>query len=130
MTFRAVKPIDGSSYGAEIAENTKSEIDSLIAHAAATSASLANQTPVQRAQLLRAIAATIESSRDSLIESACAETALPEARIAGEVTRTTVPLETAPRSITRTFSPALVSDNAEDAPTIPAPMTIASGFFM
>ena len=41
-----------------------------------------------------------------------------------------VPLETAPRSMTSTFSPALVNESAHDAPTIPAPITIASGCFM
>jgi hypothetical protein len=28
-----------------------------------------------------------------------------------------------------TFNPAFVSESAEQAPTIPAPITIASGFF-
>jgi len=113
MTFRAVKPIDGSSYGAEIAENSKSEVDSLIALAAATSSSLANQSPAERAQLLRAIAAAIESSRDSLIESACAETALPEARIAGEITRTTVQFELFARLVESGKHLAVVIDKAD-----------------
>lgn len=93
MTFRAVKPTDGNSYGVDIAENTKSEVDSLISLATSTAASLAQQSPEARAQLLRTIASEIEASRESLIESACAETALPEARIAGEITRTTVQFE-------------------------------------
>ena len=41
-----------------------------------------------------------------------------------------VPLETEPRSMTSTLRPALVRESAQDAPTIPAPMTIASGLFM
>ena len=41
-----------------------------------------------------------------------------------------VPLETEPRSMTRTLRPALVSESAHDAPTIPAPITMASGLFM
>ena len=93
MTFRAVKPIDGTPYGVEIPENSKDEVDSLIRKAAASSNSIANQTPKERALLLRTIAAEIEASRASLIESACAETALPEARIGGEITRTTVQFE-------------------------------------
>ena len=40
-----------------------------------------------------------------------------------------VPLATVPRSIIITFSPAFVSESAAQAPTIPAPMTIASGVF-
>ena len=93
MTFRAVKPIDGTSYGAEIPEHSKSEVDALIAKAASVKNAIASQAPKQRAALLRAIAAEIEEVRPSLLESACAETALPEARISGEITRTTVQFE-------------------------------------
>ena len=38
-----------------------------------------------------------------------------------------VPLATGPRSITKTLNPAFVNDNAVEAPTTPAPITIASG---
>ncbi|CAB4616678.1 unannotated protein [freshwater metagenome] len=38
-----------------------------------------------------------------------------------------VPLATGPRSITKTFNPAFVKASALQAPTTPAPMTIASG---
>jgi len=93
MTFRAVKPIDGSPYGEEIPENTKNEVDSLIDAAKQTMEALAGQSPAERAQLLRTIASEIEAARTSLIESACAETALAEARISGEITRTTVQFE-------------------------------------
>jgi NADP-dependent aldehyde dehydrogenase len=93
MTFRAVKPIDGTPYGADIAEHSKKDVDALIELAAATRVSLTQQSPAQRAQLLRAIASEIEACRASLIESACAETALPEGRIGGEITRTTVQFE-------------------------------------
>mgnify|MGYP003331056076 CR=1 FL=1 len=93
MTFRAVKPIDGSPYGEEIPENTKSEVDSLVDAAKQSMVALADQSPDERAKLLRTIASEIETARTSLIESACAETALAEARISGEITRTTVQFE-------------------------------------
>ncbi|CAN2200671.1 PutA NAD-dependent aldehyde dehydrogenases [Candidatus Nanopelagicaceae bacterium] len=93
MTFRAVKPIDGTPYGVEIPEHSKNEVDALIMKAAASAHSLATQSPKELALLLRTIAAEIEGLRPSLIESACAETALPEARIGGEITRTTVQFE-------------------------------------
>ena len=86
MTFRAVNPIDGSPYGEEIPENTKSEVDSLVDAAKLTMVALADQSPDERAKLLRTIASEIETARTSLIESACAETALAEARISGEIT--------------------------------------------
>ena len=113
MTFRAVKPIDGAPYGVEIPEHSKSEVDSLIKKAAASSHSIATQSPKDRALLLRTIAAEIESSRASLIESACAETALPEARIAGEITRTTVQFELFARLVETGKHLAVAIDKAD-----------------
>ena len=113
MTFRAVKPIDGTSYGAEIPEHNKTEVDALIAKAAATRNAIASQSPKERAALLRAIAAEIEAVRPSLIESACAETALPEARIAGEITRTTVQFELFARLVESGKHLAVAIDKAD-----------------
>ncbi|CAN1644940.1 PutA NAD-dependent aldehyde dehydrogenases [Candidatus Nanopelagicaceae bacterium] len=113
MTFRAVKPIDGTPYGVEIPEHSKSEVDSLIKKAASSSRSIATQSPKDRALLLRTIAAEIESSRASLIESACAETALPEARIAGEITRTTVQFELFARLVETGIHLAVAIDKAD-----------------
>ena len=93
MTFFAVKPIDGTPYGVEIPEHSKGDVDSFIKKASASVSTIAAQSPQERALLLRTIAAEIEAVRTSLVESACAETALPEARIGGEITRTTVQFE-------------------------------------
>jgi NADP-dependent aldehyde dehydrogenase len=120
MTFRAVKPIDGTPFGVEIPEHTKGDVDSRINKAAASSHTIANQTPKERAHLLRTIAAEIEAVRTSLIESACAETALPEARIAGEITRTTVQFELFARLVESGKHLGVVIDKA-DANYSPAP---------
>jgi NADP-dependent aldehyde dehydrogenase len=113
MTFRAVKPIDASSYGIEIPEHTKSEVDTFIAAAALTAPALDQQSPAERAQLLREIASQIEASRAALIESACAETALPEGRIAGEITRTTVQFELFARLVESGKHLGVVIDKAD-----------------
>ncbi|QLL23560.1 aldehyde dehydrogenase (NADP(+)) [Actinobacteria bacterium IMCC25003] len=113
MTFRAVKPIDGAPYGVEIPEHSKSEVDLLIKKATASSHSIATQSPKKRALLLRTIAAEIEASRASLIELACAETALPEARIAGEITRTTVQFELFARLVETGKHLAVAIDKAD-----------------
>ena len=113
MTFRAVKPIDGTPFGIDIAEHNKNEVDSLIELAGATTSALAAQSPKERAQLLRSIAAEIEASRASLIESACAETALPEGRIAGEITRTTVQFELFARLVETGKHLGVVIDKAD-----------------
>jgi NADP-dependent aldehyde dehydrogenase len=120
MTFRAVKPIDGTTYGADIPEHSQSEVDAFIVKAAATKSAIAAQSPAQRAALLRAIAAEIEAVRPSLIESACAETALPEARIAGEITRATVQFELFARLVESGKHLAVAIDKA-DANYSPAP---------
>ena len=113
MTFSAVKPIDGTPYGVEIPEHTKSDVDLLIKKAAASSQSIAAQSPKERALLLRTIAAEIEAVRVSLVESACAETALPEARISGEITRTTVQFELFARLVETGKHLAVVIDKAD-----------------
>ena len=45
--------------------------------------------PTQRGDFLDAVAAEIEADKDAIVEAAVAESNLPEARIAGEVGRTT-----------------------------------------
>lgn len=90
MTFRAANPIDGSPYGAEISEETENSVNQKIERAAAVSEQLSALSPKDHSKLLRSIALHIEKSRQSLVETACAETALPEGRISGEITRTTV----------------------------------------
>ena len=92
-TFTAVRPSDGSTYGSPIKEFTQNEVNAAIDAAQRVSDELRQISPADHAALLRAIAASIESHRVSLVESACAETALPEARISGEVTRTTMQFE-------------------------------------
>jgi NADP-dependent aldehyde dehydrogenase len=120
MTFRALKPIDGTPYGVEIPEHSKADVDSRIEKAAAVSRAIATQSPKERALLLRTIAAEIEAVRTSLIESACAETALPEARIGGEITRTTVQFELFARLVETGKHLGVVIDKA-DANYSPAP---------
>lgn len=90
MTFRAVKPIDGTLFGDEIVEHSEKDVSNLIERAASVAHQLATLSPEKHGALLRAIAAHIEKSRAQLLESACAETALPEGRIGGEITRTTM----------------------------------------
>jgi len=89
MTFTAVKPSDASSFGSPIHESTEVEIREIVLKAHQVAHSLAVLSPAALATLLRSVAQEIEVRRTSLIESACAETALPEGRIAGEITRTT-----------------------------------------
>ena len=92
-TFQAVNPVTGQSFGDAINEMGKSEVEALIAKAAAQKASLSKLSPKERAELLRAIAASVESKREKLIEVTMQETALPNARLSGELSRTVFQLE-------------------------------------
>ena len=89
MTFTAVKPSDASTFGTPIHENTEAEVREIVLKAEQEVHALAALSPTELATLLRCIAEEIESFRHVLIETACAETALPEGRIGGEITRTT-----------------------------------------
>ena len=119
-TFTAVKPTDGSSYGVPIKEFNQSEVNDVIDSAARVSDELRQVSPADHAALLRAIAASIESHRASLVESACAETALPEARISGEITRTTMQFELFARLVETGRHLDVVIDKA-DSNYSPAP---------
>lgn len=90
VTFTAVKPIDGTPFGEPIHESTQNEIHDAITRAQKVAHQFAALSPAQNAALLRAIADAIEAKRAELLISACAETGLPEGRIGGEITRTTV----------------------------------------
>jgi NADP-dependent aldehyde dehydrogenase len=90
MTFRAMKPIDGTPFGDEIAEHSQSDVAQVIQKAATVAHELAKLSPEEHAKLLRTIGVHIESARDQLVATACAETALAEGRIGGEIIRTTV----------------------------------------
>ena len=64
-------------------------VDAACAAAAAAFAEYRSTTSEQRAQFLEAIAANIEAITDAVVARATAETGLPQARITGEVGRTT-----------------------------------------
>jgi 2,5-dioxopentanoate dehydrogenase len=67
----------------------QSHVDAACSAAAAAFAVYRSTTSEQRAQFLEAIAANIEAIRGDIIARAVAESGLPEARITGEVGRTT-----------------------------------------
>lgn len=120
MTFTAIKPSDASPFGNSIHENTESQVRALIAKAQEQAHTLACLSPAKSAALLRAIADAIESKRTALIESACAETALSEGRIGGEITRTTAQFKLFANFVETGLHLRVVIDKA-DANYSPAP---------
>ena len=85
-----MKPIDGNPFGDEIAEHSQNDVTQMIQKAASVAHELAKLSPTEHAKLLRSIGVHIENAREQLVATACAETALAEGRIGGEITRTTV----------------------------------------
>ena len=92
-TFLAVDPTTGNTFGDPISEMSKDAVQGLIARAAKEKSALAQSSPAKRAELLRAIAAAVESKREKLIEVTMKETALPNGRLTGELSRTVFQLE-------------------------------------
>jgi NADP-dependent aldehyde dehydrogenase len=78
---------------ARMADTTAEDLERIIAATVSAAGQLAAQSPQQRAELLRTIAGVLEASTEELVTMAAAETHLPEARLRGELTRTTFQLE-------------------------------------
>ena len=89
-TFTAVNPATGQSVGGPIAEHSFEEVSAAIASANKVKEIFASTTPSQRAALLNAIADSIESQKEKLADISNQETALPIARVTGEVMRTVI----------------------------------------
>ena len=91
--FQAIDPTTGTGFGDQITEMSALDVSGLISKALAAKNAFANTTPKERAAALRAIGAEIEASREKLIEVAMRETALPNGRLTGELSRTVFQLE-------------------------------------
>ncbi|WP_405062628.1 aldehyde dehydrogenase (NADP(+)) [Kribbella sp. NBC_01505] len=82
------------------ADTTPAELEQALADAAAAAAALGTAEPAVRAGWIRAAADALDAAADELVPIAMRETALPEARLRGEVGRSTGQL--------RMFADALV----------------------
>ena len=89
-TFTAQNPVTGQAVGAEIAEWDLVQTSAAIKAADSVKTKLSSTNPTQRSALLNAIADAIEEQKDKLAECAHLETALPMARLTGEVLRTVI----------------------------------------
>ncbi len=87
-SFFAVNPADGAELQPAYREATHDEVNRAVREAADAQDSVAALSPELRGRLLREIAVGIEALGDTLIQRCMAETALPEARLTGERTRT------------------------------------------
>ncbi|MEP6598441.1 MAG: aldehyde dehydrogenase (NADP(+)) [Actinomycetota bacterium] len=82
-------PRSGERRGEPIAATTTAELDAVVHGAHAARAAWADATTAERADVLDAIAAALETAGADLVAVADAETALGKVRLRGEVARTT-----------------------------------------
>ncbi len=88
-TFHAVNPATGEALEPAFSNISISEVDQAAVLADSAFSAYAALPPHRRAAFLREIADRIEALGKTLVQRAMAETALPEARIQAETTRTT-----------------------------------------
>jgi alpha-ketoglutaric semialdehyde dehydrogenase len=86
--FRAQNPASGESLEPDFFSATSQEVDRAAHLAHEAFAVYSQKTGREKAAFLRKIAASIEAITDELVERAGEETALPKARLQGEVART------------------------------------------
>ncbi len=82
-------PRTGARSDTDITATTDAELDDIVAAAAAAAADIAGRGRDWRAGLLEAMADELEADRAGLVETAASETGLTDARLNGELTRTT-----------------------------------------
>jgi 2,5-dioxopentanoate dehydrogenase len=87
-TFQGIQATTNEALPQIYIEATADEADEALSKASAAFKVYRNLTDAQRATFLNAIAAEILAIGDMLIQTACAESGLPEARISGERGRT------------------------------------------
>jgi 2,5-dioxopentanoate dehydrogenase len=86
--FHAVNPVTGEKLDPEFHSATPEDLDRAATHAAEAFAIFRNSRGSDRGRFLRRIAANLESNGAAIVERANAETALPVARLQGELWRT------------------------------------------
>jgi NADP-dependent aldehyde dehydrogenase len=85
---QGVNPRTGRPTGAPIPETGAEEVEALLAAAAAAAPEFGRGRPSTRAGLLRALADRLDERAGDIVPLAVAESGLPEARLTGEVART------------------------------------------
>jgi 2,5-dioxopentanoate dehydrogenase len=88
-TFRAAEAATGAALAPDFHAATDADVDRACTLAAGAFETFRDSTGATRGALLRGIAAGLEADADALVARAMAETALPEARLRGELARTT-----------------------------------------
>jgi NADP-dependent aldehyde dehydrogenase len=117
----SVNPATGEEHLLDVTETTVDEVNQLCERAASVALEYAKRPLVWRARLLRAMADELETDSARLVEIARRETALPDARLKGEIRRTAFQLRFfADVVLDGSFLHASI-DHATDSPMGPLP---------
>lgn len=92
LTFSALLPDSQQPLSGQFPEHNQQDVDKAVTAANEIAKAYRQTEPSIRAQLLQAIADCLEESRDAIVERANLESALPLARLNGELSRTTAQL--------------------------------------
>lgn len=87
--LRSVNPTTGEAFGEPIPHTAPEEVARLAAAARAAAPGLTAMSPAERGNLMRAIATALSAQEDAIVALADAECGLGEARLRGELARTT-----------------------------------------
>lgn len=94
MTTQSVDPRTGESFGPKLEDTSPAELIDATSAAAAVAADWAATSGSQRSGVLRTVAAALDSAAETLVPLAEKECGLGEARLTGELARTTFQLRT------------------------------------
>ncbi|HEX7000434.1 MAG TPA: aldehyde dehydrogenase (NADP(+)) [Trueperaceae bacterium] len=86
--FRGTDPRTGAFVGEEFRVTTPEQLTAAVSSAKAAFPAYTALPPATRAAFLRQIGHELEADREKIVETAALETALPEARVGSELTRT------------------------------------------
>ena len=100
-----IEPRTGEAVGPGVPDTSPTELELVLAAAARAARAFGGGAPASRAGLLRALAERVEHHSGELVALAGRETGLPEARLTGEVARTSVPAAAVRRGRRRRLVP-------------------------
>lgn len=92
-TFQALDPTTHRFLDGNFPENGTTEVEQACSQAAEAYPVYSRLSDTERAEFLESIAQELESDRDAIVARGVAETALPELRLNGELSRTTGQLQ-------------------------------------
>ncbi|WP_232662896.1 aldehyde dehydrogenase (NADP(+)) [Pseudonocardia sp. TRM90224] len=105
-----------------VSDTTSSELDAVLAAAAAAAEPLAAMRPAERAALLRAAADALDAAVDELVPLAMAESKLPQPRLTGEVARSSGQMRMFAAALEEGSILEVIIDSADkDAKPVPRP---------